>query len=87
MTAGQLQLISTWLGEHAASETLESAIRAAFPGFHFTFCSDDDVVADVPVAAGASFNLYLVDSAHHCLCLTSDMDAASGLVVAAVEVD
>lgn len=87
MTPEELEQVSAWLGEHADSADMEQQMRAAFPGCHFTFCSDDDVMSDDPTATRTGFNLYLVDSSSNCLCLTSDMAVASGLVVAAVDGD
>ena len=83
----QLQSVSEWLAEAVDYPDHEQALRAAFPDLHFTFCSDDDVMSDKPVSELNGFNLYLVDSSNHCLCLTTDSDQATGLVVAEVEED
>lgn len=59
-------------------------LRAAFPGIHFTECSEDDISPRAkPVAETESHLLYLVTGATgHCLALTNDFDNASGVVVA-----
>lgn len=58
-------------------------LRQAFPGTHFSICSDDDVPSRISPAAGNSYcRLYYIDSSEHCLCLTGDQAAATGLVVA-----
>ena len=81
----QLQAVGGWLEGNAASASVEQELRAAFPDLHFTFCQDDDVISDSPVAEPPGFKLYLVDGSSHCLCLTTDPQAATGLVVAELE--
>ena len=72
-----------WPGDELATQ-----LRAAFPGVHFSVCSDDDMPARLPPAAGNDFcRLYYVQSDGHCLQLSSDADAASGLVVALIDQD
>jgi hypothetical protein len=73
------------LGANASSDSLATAadLRQRFPGIRFTVCSDDDIPPRIPAAAeNALCNLYYVDANEHCLKLTSDAEAASGLVVA-----
>lgn len=82
ISAEQLQSVGNWLSTEAGNANLEQALRAAFPGVHFTFCLDDDVMSDNPVSELPGYRLYLVDSSSHCLCLTNDPQQASGLVVA-----
>lgn len=81
----QLESVRYWLEGQAGNANYEQQLRAAFPDMHFTFCLDDDVISDNPVAEQPGFRLYLVDSSDHCLCLTTDPDSASGLVVAECE--
>ena len=87
ITPEQLQAVGEWLERDAAASPLESGLRSAFPDLHFTFCSDDDVASERPVASHAGHHLYLVDSSSHCLALTTEMETASGLVVAEIEDD
>ncbi len=81
----QLEAVSAWLAGNGEAPTMEQELRAVFPGLHFTFCSDDDVMASNPAMELGMFNLYFVDSSSHCLCLTTDREAATGLVIAEVE--
>jgi hypothetical protein len=53
-----------------------------YPGVYFTHCLDDDINDIEPVLRGAGFNLYLVDGRQHCLRLTKDLQAATGVVLA-----
>ena len=65
------------------SDALVTRLRKTFPGIHFSVCSDDDMPPRLSPVAGNTFcRLYYVDSADHCLRLTSDAEAATGLVVA-----
>jgi len=64
-------------------DVLVTHLRKSHPGTHFSICSDDDMPPRLSAVAGNSFcRLYYVDSADHCLRLTSDSEAATGLVVA-----
>jgi len=45
---------------------------------------DDDLPNNVPVIERKDFNLYLIDGREHCLCLTNDYEAATGIVVAEI---
>jgi hypothetical protein len=81
----QLESVKAWLSANGGSPAMEMELRGAFDDLHFTFCSDDDVASDKPVAEVAGYALYLVDSSQHCLCLTTEPESASGLVVAEIE--
>lgn len=75
------------LGQVAALATLEpdiGALRAAFPGLHFSACSEDDVPPRYrPAHEDRSFALFLVSGASgHCLEITHDAAAATGILVA-----
>jgi hypothetical protein len=62
---------------------LAAQLRAAFPGTPFTVCGEDDIPPRLAPAAGNSdCDLYYIDATEHCLKLTTDADAASGIVVA-----
>lgn len=82
ISSEQLQAVTDWIEKRVDSATLQNELRRAFPGMHFTFCFDDDVLVDQPIASCEGFNLYLVDTGNHCFSLTSDMQVATGLVVA-----
>ncbi len=71
-----------------ASEALAAHLRTAFDGVHFTVCSDNDMPPRLPSVAGNDYcRLYYVDSSDHCLKLTTDAEAATGLVVALCDED
>lgn len=66
-----------------SDDVLVNHLRKSFPGTHFSICSDDDMPPRVKPVVGNTFcQLYYVDSADHCLRLTGDSEAATGLVVA-----
>jgi hypothetical protein len=71
-----------------SAETI-GALRQAFAPIHFTCCQDEDLgegngVA-APVRSTPAFNLYLIDGQDHCLRLTDDPAAATGLLVAELD--
>ena len=67
---------------------LATRLRERFPGIHLSVCFDDDVPPRLPPAAeNAHCRLYYVDAGDHCLRLTSDAEAATGLVVALLDDD
>lgn len=70
------------------SDVIVGALRQSFPGIHFSICSDEDIPPRLTPAAGNPYcELYYVDSGGHCLRLTNDPEAATGLVVALREWD
>lgn len=71
-------------GVQQLGETLVQQLRQQYTGIHFTYCFDDEIVVIQPVLKRSYFNVYLVDGREHCLHLTSDYQAATGLVLAEV---
>jgi hypothetical protein len=62
---------------------LQQALRGEFTGMHITVCGEDDIPPRLSaVAENDLCQLYFVDASEHCLKLTSDAEAASGIVVA-----
>ena len=88
ITTSFLDQIETIVSRAGLSADSVAALRDAFPDHHFTHCLDDDISAGVePVREADGFNLYLIDASEHCLRFTRDLDSATGLVLAEVEVD
>lgn len=67
---------------HGWDESAIMALRAAYPTVHLTHCLDDDILEGRPVLTCPGGNVYLVDGREHCLRLTDDYEAATGLVLA-----
>jgi hypothetical protein len=65
-------------------ESTISELRQQYQSIHFTYCMDDDLPNNVPVIEKEAFNIYLIDGREHCLCLTSDYELATGIVVAEI---
>lgn len=84
ITAEQTQAIADKIATLGVSETTVSQLRQEYRPIHFTYCMDDDLPNNTPVLEHPSFNLYLIDGSDHCLCLTHDYQAATGLVVAEI---
>lgn len=77
----QLEVIAATIDDPLAPE-LAGRLRSQFPGISFTACADDDIIGAAPAVQMQRFNLYLVDASAHCMRLTRDPEAASGVVVA-----
>jgi hypothetical protein len=78
-----LAKVATASGAQAYGDGLKTLLRSAFPGTHITVCGEDDIPARLPAVAGNErCELYYVDAGEHCLKLTADAEAASGIVVA-----
>lgn len=66
-----------------AYEALVQDLRTTFPGRHISVCGGDDVSPRLAPAAGnAVCEIYYVATGDHCLSLTNDLAAATGIVVA-----
>jgi len=66
-----------------AHEALAQGLRDHFPGCHISVCSEDDVSPRLtPAAENKVCEIYYVASGEHCLSLTNDEAAATGIVVA-----
>ncbi|MDI6746472.1 MAG: DUF6129 family protein [Rhodocyclaceae bacterium] len=64
-------------------EVLAQDLRTAFPGRHVSVCDDDDIPPRLqPAAENGICLIYCVASGEHCLSLTNDAAAATGIVVA-----
>ncbi|MDP1536356.1 MAG: DUF6129 family protein [Burkholderiales bacterium] len=64
-------------------EVLAQDLRATFPGKHLSVCNDDDIPPRLkPAAENAACLIYYVATGEHCLSLTNDAAAATGIVVA-----
>lgn len=85
MTPEVIDAVVALVQETGLNESVVARLRAAWPGVHITCCHDDDVVGPPPVREHERFRLYLVDGRYHCLRLTADPDAATGLVLVEVE--
>jgi hypothetical protein len=88
INADTLAAVAARAAELELSEASVSHLRREWPGIHFTFCGEDDVPARLnPVLEGQGFNLYLVNNADHCVAFTSQLEAATGIVLATVSED
>lgn len=74
------------VGEAVLVDPRPVALRQRFPNLHFTECAEDDINPRYRAAFGVEgFNFYLISgSSGHCLELTNDPGAATGLLIAAL---
>jgi hypothetical protein len=77
----QVTAIVACAGLH--EETI-AAMREAFSDMHLTYCMDYDVGSVRPIRCEKGFNIYLVDGRSHCMRFTTDLEAATGIVVAEI---
>jgi len=64
-------------------DALTQALRSSHPGIHISVCGEDDVSPRLsPAAENDACAIYYVASGEHCLSLTNDASAATGIVVA-----
>ncbi|WP_333874675.1 DUF6129 family protein [Methylobacter sp.] len=84
ITTNQVTAIAAEIEASGVDESTVSALRQQYQSIHFTYCMDDDLPNSKPVIEHKDFNLYLIDSREHCLCLTNDYDVATGIVVAEI---
>ncbi len=87
ITKEQVNEIVAKIETLGVDESTISALRQQYQTIHFTYCMDDDLPNNVPIIENEAFNIYLIDGREHCLCLTSDYDIATGLVVAEIIAD
>jgi len=80
----QLATIVRLVEDQGLDSAMIAHLRGMYPGVHFTHCLDEEINHIAPVQERPDFNVYLVDSRQHCLCLTEDFESASGLVLAEV---
>ena len=66
-------------------EEISAFLRTKWPEVHFTFCQDDDISTAQPVREHDAFNLYLVVGGEGCISFTSEVQSATGVVVAEIE--
>jgi hypothetical protein len=77
-----LQEIRTLLeGEAPAAERCAN-LRKRFPDLSLTRCDAGDMSSEVPVFETSEFCVYLIDASEHCVRITGDPAAATGLIVA-----
>jgi hypothetical protein len=81
----RLDQVSLIVARAGLNDQTLTALREAFRDMHLTYCLDDDVGVGEPVRREKGFNLYLVDGRGHCMRLTTDLDAATGIVLAEVD--
>lgn len=86
IAAGVLEQVADSVAEASpflADIDLQHLLRAEYGGLRVVVCSDDDMPPNLPPAHGnARCNLYFLDAGEHCVKLTRDAEAASGIVVA-----
>ncbi|WP_298139724.1 hypothetical protein [Acidiferrobacter sp.] len=61
------------------------ALRREFPGFAFVRCDAADMAGTTPFRVTPAANVYLVDGRGHCVSVTPDLAAATGVLIAVRE--
>lgn len=81
LSAVQLENIEQFLLADPAAGDI-AAFRSAFPGVTLTRCDAGDMHGEEPFRRFDRFDLYLIDARDHCVHLTADPAAATGIVLA-----
>ncbi len=87
ISKSQVNAIAAAIETLGIDESTVLTLRQQYQPIHFTYCMDDDLPNNTPIIENKAFNLYLIDGREHCLCLTNDYDAATGIVVAEIIAD
>lgn len=84
MTLSNMQLgqIEALLAQSVPDAELVGNLRRLLAGLSVTRCEAADFADEAPFRAFRHASLYLVDGREHCWRLTSDPEAATGIVVA-----
>ncbi|AWP24433.1 hypothetical protein C4901_14770 [Acidiferrobacter sp. SPIII_3] len=61
------------------------ALRRDFPGLAFVRCDALDMAGSRPFRVTPTTDVYLMDGRDHCVSLTPDLGAATGVLIAARE--
>jgi Family of unknown function (DUF6129) len=76
-----LTVIDELLSATPADGEAFAALRQRFPHLSWTRCDASDVVEE-PFRTYGRFDLHLLDSADHCVRITSDPTQATGVILA-----
>ena len=85
MRSERLDQVAGILERAGLSEQTLGALREAFTDIHLTYCMEEDMGIGEPVRRADGFNMYLIDGCEHCLRLTTDLESATGIVLAEVD--
>ena len=85
IAAERIQQVAEIVRRAGLNQQTVSALRESFPDLHFSHCLEDDVGAATPTLTGETFALYLIDGRDHCLRLTTDPEAATGILLAEID--
>jgi hypothetical protein len=77
----QLEKIEKFLRADPALANV-ALFRTAFPGVTLTRCDASDMRGEEPFSSFDQFDLYLIDARDHCVHMTADPAAATGIVLA-----
>ncbi|CAL1239779.1 hypothetical protein [Candidatus Methylocalor cossyra] len=74
--------IRTLLEGQASLPERCASVRQRFPGLSLTRCEASDMGTETPVFETPELCVYLIDTSAHCVRITEDPAAATGLIVA-----
>jgi hypothetical protein len=82
ITLEQLHAIDTLLASARADSRTLSSLRDLAPGLSATRCDATDIRDETPFRKYESCDLFLLDGRDHCVRITNDPAAATGVIVA-----
>lgn len=82
LTADAIESIRTTLDADGTLAERLATLRRTFPGLSLTRCDASDMDTETPALETAGCAVFFIDTSEHCARITSDPEAASGLIVA-----
>lgn len=83
LSLDQLSSIECLLMAAEAGVSPLPQIRAGFPEITVTRCDAEDMRGELPYRRSGGYDLFLVDTGHHCWRIINEPQAAGGVVIAA----
>lgn len=81
MSADDLEVIEGLFAGAKQSEITMAELRIKFPHLSWSQCDASDVT-DLPFRIFPSFDMHLLNTVDHCARLTTDLEAATGIILA-----
>jgi hypothetical protein len=82
LAADTLAQVQSLLEASGTTSERIASLRQAFPGVSLTCCDASDMDTETAVLEIDRYQVYLIDTSEHCVRITTQVQAATGLIVA-----